>query len=194
MEKITKLNYPNVKKWKDWMVSYKFGTLVFIPRGEVFENTNHLRRQYDPSSADYSMPHMTLTQPFSIAPTLNDVKRIQDVIDKFNVFEIETGPVISSPDKRLIWIDVNPKAPFKLLRNKLHDLGLFRTDLPFTEGFTPHMTISEFGNASENMIEALDAINNSYNLDSKSNLEVTWIIPDDTFVFSERYSFTSSSR
>lgn len=182
------MNYPDYSKWKEWMKSYKYGTLVFIPTGKVFNNIDLLRKEYDPESAKFSMPHMTLTQPFSKAPTESDIEKIKDIVEKYNSFEIITGPATTSPNERLIWVDVNPKKSFVELREKLHSLDLFRTDLPFTKGFVPHMTISEFGKTDNEVKEVVALINEKYDFQSHQKLKVKWIIPDDNFVFTERYS------
>lgn len=48
------------------MKDFRFGTLVFLPAGELWEIGNRLRAQYDPSSAKTCAAHVTITQPFAI--------------------------------------------------------------------------------------------------------------------------------
>jgi 2'-5' RNA ligase len=176
--------YPNVVGWKKWMEDYQFGTFVFVPKNEIFENTKNLRQKYDPASARTSMPHITLTQPFSKRPTEEHIFLIKNIITSYDKFKIETGPVISSPNNKLIWIDINPKNEIIELRNLLHHTNLFRTDLPFTNNFIPHMTVSEFGE-NMNIESEIAKINKNHILTSREELTVKWIIPDDNFIFKD---------
>lgn len=183
----TTIEFESGVNWKPWKQDYRFGSLVFIPEGEIFTKTDELRKKYDPVSADYSMPHMTLTQPFTKAPSKEDIMVIKNIFQGHKPFIISTGPIVTSPTGNLIWVDINPKENFVNLRNELHKTGLFRTDLPFTEGFVPHMTISEFG--VDNSETLLKELNRAYVMDSKQQLAVSWVVPNEQFKFNVVQNF-----
>ena len=95
----------------------------------------------------------------------------------------------SSPNKKLIWLDVNPKQQILQIRDSLHDLNLFRLDMPFTSGFIPHLTISELERSpseAKRIIDDLNSLLTPWNILFDS---VSWIIPNENFIFQEYRSF-----
>lgn len=181
--------YAAGEQWKNWMKDFRFGTLVFVPSNDLKLIVDGLRNEYDPISAKTSMAHVTLTQPFAKAPLKEEIEAIQNIVCSFNKFDIEVGPATTSPNKRLLWLDITPKNSILALRENLHGTGLFRTDLPLTKGFIPHMTISEAGREPVDV----DAINSDLNSKYRpwKNLfsSVVWIIPNEEFVFNEHRCF-----
>lgn len=181
--------YISNDNWKNWMKDFKFGTLVFIPSGELRNKVDSLRTFYDPTSAKTSMAHITITQPFSKALTNNEIQKIQNLISNFASFEFTVGPATTSPNKKLIWLDISQKESILAIRENLHELGLFRTDLPLTKGFIPHMTISEAPRSPEEV----NSINNVLNTQLKPTSlwfnSIVWILPDQKFVFHEHHTF-----
>lgn len=135
--------YSKGENWKRWMHNFRFGTLAFLPTGDLRTTADQLRAQYDPVSARICAAHVTITQPLSQAPDASQVSMIENVVSGFARFAARIGPATTSPNQRLVWLDVNPKEQVLAIRNRLHETGLFRTDLPFTTGFIPHLTISE---------------------------------------------------
>jgi 2'-5' RNA ligase len=175
--------YASGELWKNWMKDYRFGALAYVPNGELRQTVDALRNEYDPTSAQTSMAHITLTQPFAKAPSQEEIENIERTIFATGKFDIEVGPATTSPNKRLLWLDINPKNVVLELREALHETGLFRTDLPLTKGFIPHMTISEAGR-EPNEVQAINSdLNSRYSLWSDSFSSVAWIIPDEEFVF-----------
>lgn len=174
------------------MGDYKFGTFVFLPEGESAAITDKLRTYYDPVSARTSQAHITVTQPFSVNPNKDQIDIIETLLNKTKAFEIKVGPVITSPNKRLLWFDVDPKNEILSIRESLHELGFFRTDLPLTKGFLPHTTISEKGrdpNEVTSIIKELNSKTPTWNLTFDS---LSWIVPDQKFVFHEFRRFKLS--
>ncbi len=175
--------------WKTWMNDFRFGTMVFLPSGEVLETVNRLRAEYDPISAKTCPAHVTITQPFTSAPDSIQLSKIEVLLSSSQGFQVQIGPATTSPNKRLIWLDVNPKDQFLKLREQLHEVGLFRMDLPFTMDFIPHMTISE----AQREPTDVESINKQLNSRHRPrNIEfdsVSWIIPDDVFVFKQHRVF-----
>ncbi len=43
--------YASGEQWKNWMKDYRFGTLVFVPNGDLRQTVDALRNEYDPLSA-----------------------------------------------------------------------------------------------------------------------------------------------
>lgn len=148
-----------------------------------------LRLKYDSISARTSMAHITLTQPFSKALSIDEVDCIAKILFSVGLLEVIVGPATTSPNKRLLWLDIEPKNPILTLRNNLHNTGLFRIDLPLTKGFIPHMTISEDGRESEAVQAINNVLNEKYKPWKTSFSSVAWIIPDEKFVFKVHRSF-----
>jgi len=181
--------YPFGLKWKPWMKDFRFGTLVLIPSKEIQETVDLLRRKYDTASSKTSMAHITLTQPLNGPLAINDLSKIEKIIRSFKKFDTALGPAISSPNKKLIWLDVSSKEPLLALRQTLHATSLFRTDLPLTKDFIPHMTISELAREPEDVRGINIELNTKYKIWQTTFSSVSWIIPDEEFVFKEHRSF-----
>lgn len=177
------------ESWKTWMKDYRFGTLVFLPSGELKKSIDDLRREFDFESFISCGAHITITQPFTSAPDKNEINLIKDLIADVDNFSVEVGPAISSPNDVLIWLDVNPKDKILTIREKLHKTNLFRTDLPFTEGFIPHMTISELRREPENVMSIVKEMNLTQMLWTPQFDSIAWIIPDENFVFKTHQIF-----
>lgn len=160
-----------------------------MPSGPVHEWAGQLRAVYDPTAARNSPPHLTITQPFRMAPSAKDLVTIARVVAAFGDFQATLGPAIASPNGRMVWLDAQPRERILELRERLHDTGLFNTDIAFTIGFLPHLTISEeVRNADEveRIIERLNADRSRWDLTFD---RLSWSVPTDEFVFEERLSF-----
>lgn len=181
--------YAAATSWRSWMKDFRYGTLVFIPDSNVKLIVDQLRAEYDSNSAQISMAHITLTQPFKKAPSKEDLQIVTQIINSFSSFEVVVGPVVTSPNKRLIWLDVSPKQKVIELRDRLHDSGLFRTDLPLTKGFIPHMTISEAGREPEEVQTISERLNERLKPWALSFSAIYWILPNEDFTFKEFQSF-----
>lgn len=125
------------------MQDYKFGAFIYFPERAVQDQIMPYRHKYDPVSAELSAPHITITQPLRRELNNEDINDINEVLSDHQKFHIRIGPPVSSPNQKMIWLDITPKDKILGLREDLHDTGLFRTDLAFTTGFIPHLTISE---------------------------------------------------
>ncbi|WP_413583157.1 2'-5' RNA ligase family protein [Bdellovibrio sp. HCB288] len=186
--------YASGDLWKIWMKDYRFGALAFVPTGDLRQTVDNLRNEYDPVSAKTSMAHVTLTQPFAKAPSKEDIESIERIAFVTDQFDIEVGPAVTSPNKRLLWLDISPKDPVLALRESLHETGLFRTDLPLTKGFIPHMTISEAGREPDEVQLINSTLNSKFRPWSVPFSSVAWIIPDEDFVFREYRQFVLKVR
>lgn len=181
--------YAGGETWQSWMKDFKYGTLVFIPESNLRSIVDSLRMEYDPMSAHTSMAHITLTQPFSKVPSMGEIEYITKIIFSVGLLEVVVGPATTSPNKRLLWLDIESKGPILTLRENLHNTGLFRIDLPLTKGFIPHMTISESGREPEAVQAINNVLNEKYKPWKTSLSSVAWIIPDENFVFKVHRSF-----
>lgn len=181
--------YASGEQWHDWMKDFRFGTLVYLPEGNLRSAVDRLREQYDPVSAKACAAHITLTQPFAKAPSLDDREKLQQLISAFVRTEAQAGPAVTSPNQKLLWLDVSPKKDILALRGRLHETGLFRTDLPLTKGFIPHMTISEQQRDPQEVNVILKDLNSRLSPWSFCFDQVSWIIPNESFVFEEFKKF-----
>ncbi len=184
-----RLLYSKGDNWVSWMRDYRFGTMVFLPTGSVGRVGDELRSKYDPGSAKGCAAHVTITQPFAIAPKPEHIAEVKALLGSMLCFSAQIGPATTSPNKRLIWFDVNPKDAVLNIRERLHETGLFRTDLPLTRGFIPHLTISEAQKEPEDVQFIVSQLNSTYtpwNIDFAS---VSWIVPNDDCVFAEKQVF-----
>jgi len=163
---------------------YKYGTLVIWPEDNIREIVNNLRKKYDPESQKICEAHITLTQPFEVEPNEQIWNKINNYIKKFNGFEITVGPVEQFGSSQVIKLNIQPKEKILELRNGLHRLGYFNTKLPYTEGFIPHMTISEGGIKEDKKIKnIITQLNEKMKAMKFKFGEITYIRPDKNFYF-----------
>jgi 2'-5' RNA ligase len=182
--------YATAETWQPWMKDFRFGTLVFIPSGELRKVADRHREELDFISAQTSSAHITLTQPFAVAPTPEQLAQIETLIQAHAGFEVQVGPATTSPNKKLLWLDVLPKENVLALREGLHETGLFRTDLPLTKGFIPHLTLSEHPRAPEEVQSLIRIFNSKHRPWKVPFSSVVLIIPDTDFVFQEFRTFS----
>jgi 2'-5' RNA ligase len=183
------MSFASGNTWSTWMKSYRFGTLVFHPNKILTQHVHALREKYDFLAAATSKPHITITQPFLNEPTADDLQKIEALLKSLENFEITIGPAITSPNKRLMWLDVSNKEAVLNVRESLHQTNLFDLDLPLTKGFIPHMTISEEGREPQENFVKINEVNKTTKPFTVSFDKVTWIVPDDEFVFQNKQDF-----
>ncbi|MBK9322381.1 MAG: GrpB family protein [Bdellovibrionaceae bacterium] len=61
------LKYSTTEQWSECMKDFRYGTLAFIPSGDLLKTGDQLRSQYDPNSAKSCPSHITITQPLNPA-------------------------------------------------------------------------------------------------------------------------------
>jgi len=132
-----------MEEWPEWQRVYKYGTLVIWPPDRVGEVVNRLRHQYDPVSQSFCGAHITLTQPFLRQPSSNEWVELCEVVSSFESFEIQYGPINTFLPYPCIWFEIHPSELVLVIRQALHATGMFNLDLPHTEDFIPHMTVTE---------------------------------------------------
>ena len=174
----------------DWKNLYRPGTLTIWPHGAIADTANRLRATYDPVSQANCPAHITLTQPFLSPPDDHVLSTLVDIAADTAPFEICAGPIQRFGKSNVLKFDINPKGPILDLRHRLHDTGCFNLSLPFTEGFIPHMTISEYGPIQgESVTELAEELNKTTPTGRFVCSAFAFIVPDSNFVFSEQRRF-----
>lgn len=170
--------------WPDWQRVYSHGTLVIWPPDPVRHVVNELRRNYDPVSQDACDAHVTLTQPLVRQPTEDEWRRLRTIVDRFHRFRCDYGPVRSFLPAPVVWLEVQPSARILEIRRALHDTGLFNLELPHTEDFVPHLTVTEGRSGPEVNEELRVEIAAAAPRGSFTCADVAYIRPDEAFRFS----------
>ena len=169
--------------WEDWQKPYQHGTIVIWPPYEIREIVNAQREAYDPISRSICEAHITVTQPFS--KFLSDVEwdSLFKLLNAYDPFKIEYGPLKSFLPYPCIWYEIQPKETVLELRSALHNTGFFNLGLKYTEGFIPHMTITE-GLSGPSVDESLlDALQLKSRRGTFLCRELAYIVPEDRFYF-----------
>ncbi|MCP4375866.1 MAG: 2'-5' RNA ligase family protein [bacterium] len=172
--------------WKD---NYRFGTLMLMPPGDISDIVDNLRARYDPESHRTCVAHVSLTQPLLDQVTGAHIETMRDVAGKMRSFEIQYGPVGLLGSTCVIY-KIKPSERVILLRNKFHEIGLFNLSLPYTDGFIPHMTISEGG--IQDVENVLPILNSEHSIGSFTCKEVFHLVPNRDFIFEVRNVFQLS--
>jgi 2'-5' RNA ligase len=180
-------------KWQvdpsDWRWDYRHGTLVIWPQGDVATRANQLRETYDPESQRSCPAHITVTQPFIALPTEDDWTMLEALVAGFTPYAIDVGPIEVFGTSAIVKFDIEPKPAVGSLRDALHDTGLFNLALPFTDGFIPHMTITEVGlSDTETANRLARTLNRENPMSCFQCSALSYIRPDHRFEFKEARS------
>ena len=163
---------------------YKHGTFVIWPSGKIRKIVSGLRKMYDPKSQKICGPHIFLTQPFKIKPGEATWKKIDKIAKGFSKFKITVGPVEQFGSSYVIKFNIQPRKRIVELRNRLHKLGFFNTDLPYTKGFIPHMTVSEGALRGDKKVKkVISGLNKKLKKMRFECSEITYIVPNKKFHF-----------
>jgi 2'-5' RNA ligase len=173
----------DVEDWQDWQKVYRFGTMVIWPPDDVREVVNRLREAHDPVSQSICEAHITLTQPLLQPLSDREWAEVTRIVGSFAPFEITYGPLNSFLPYPCIWYEIRPMEKVLEIRRALHETGFFNLALPHTEGFIPHMTITE-GQSGPSVNEALlESLQSRVQSGSFWCSDVAYIVPDRTFHF-----------
>ena len=169
--------------WQDWQKSYQFGTIVIWPPDEVRNFVNQQRSTYDPLSQSYSEAHISVTQPLQKHLSENEWNQVKKIVGNYEIFQVEFGPVNSFLPYPCIWYEIEPHQRVLELRQALHQTNFFNLDLPHTEDFIPHMTITEGLSGPTVDKNLLEQLRKESRRDSFPCQELTCIVPDQQFCF-----------
>lgn len=133
---------PATRKPEGWEIPYLPGALVIVPPVPIRQRIDRLRRKYDLASARRIPAHISVAQPFRAEPDKAALAQVQEVLGRFRPFVVKYGPLRNFLPYPCIWYEIQPAELIVEMRRALHATGLFNTDLPFTEGFIPHMSIT----------------------------------------------------
>lgn len=166
-----------------WQQPYLLGTLVIWPPDHVRQVVNPLRHRYDPASQATCEAHITLTHPFLRKPGQEEWNQIQPILERFPSFQMRYGPLNTFLPYPCVWFEVQPVKQILELRDALHASGLFNLDLPHTEDFTPHMTITEGFSGPEVTLALFEELRETVSGGSFSCTAISYIRPDEAFSF-----------
>jgi len=172
-----------MKNWEEWQKSYRYGLIVIQPPDKIRELVNKQREEYDPLSQSYSEAHISVTQPLLKELSEIEWEQILCIVEGYESFQIDYGPINSFLPYPCIWYEIKPAEKVLDLRQALHRTGFYNLSLPHTEGFIPHMTITE-GLSGPTVDEKL--FNRLQGESSQGTFlcqELAYIIPNQRFCF-----------
>jgi 2'-5' RNA ligase len=172
-----------MESWADWQKVYEHGTFLIVPPDDVRAVVNKLRERYDPVSQKYCEAHVTLTQPLLKRLTEDDWNRLKSISSGFGPFEIKYGPLNTFLPYPCIYYEIQPVETILEIRNTIHETGLCNLNLPHTEGFIPHMTITEAYFDSGETKRIFDTLRNEISGGTFKCSEITFLKPDVNFHF-----------
>ncbi len=180
------MNFPNVASWHPWQRAYRYGALVIKPPPELASVLDPIRMRLDPESAGRVGAHVTLTPPFAAVPSSADEERIEIAVRSAASMRLRLDPPTRFSGSSVVYLPVLPRQGVDELRSALLTTGLFRPDLPHTNDFVPHLTLSEFGPSPT---AALAADVPDREAMSFVVTAVAWVVPDESFRFTVRRTF-----
>ena len=130
-------------KPEGWERPFLPGILLVFPPDRTRAKVDRLRWKLDPDSAAKVPAHITVTQPFRDQPDDEAFARVRDVLAGFEPFEVKYGPLRNFLPCPCIWFRIEPTGMLVEMRRALHATGLFNTDLPHTDDFIPHMSVTD---------------------------------------------------
>lgn len=183
------MTFPEGTTWPTWQRAYRYGALVVEPPRGLASVLDPIRRRLDPTSAGRLGAHITLTPPFAAAPSSADEERVGSAVRASPSIRLQLDRPRRFTGSSVIYLPVVAGQEFDRLRSVLLATGLFRLDLPHTNDFVPHLTLSEFGTTPAADVagvpgpEAMDFVVES----------VAWVVPDEKFHFTVRRRFSLDS-
>ncbi len=159
------------------------GTLAVWPPVKVRRVVNQLRKQYDPISHSVCEAHITLTQPFLHPPSENDWHQLEGIIAGFEPFSIRYGPLNTFLPYPCIYYEIHPAERVLEIRRALHKTGMFNLELPHTDDFVPHMSITDGRPDIIRTKEIFEDLRGVVVGGSFQCTEIAFIVPDSDFRF-----------
>jgi 2'-5' RNA ligase len=185
------VNFPAGSTWPTWQRAYRYGALVIEPPRELASVLDPIRQRLDPVSADRVGAHITLTPPFAAAPSPADEERVGSAVRAIASMKLQLDRPSQFTGSSVIYLPVVASQQFDRLRTVLLGTGLFRLDLPHTNDFVPHLTLSEFGTASATALGADVPPPDAMEFIVEA---VAWVVPDEAFRFTVRRRFALELR
>ena len=172
-----------MEEWPEWQKVYTHGTLVIWPPYQVGEVVNQFRDKYDPVSQSFCGAHITITQPFLRQPSSSEWDELGEVVSSFESFEMQYGPINSFLPYPCIFFEIQPSELVLAIRQALHATGMFNLDLPHTDDFIPHMTVTEGQSDIEVTEELFTKLRDEISGGTFICSNIAYIVPDRVFHF-----------
>ena len=180
------MNHRDGSGWADWRRDYTHGAVVIQPPADISAILDPIRARLDPTSAERIGAHITVTPPFTRAPTPADEARLGSVVGSMPLIRLELGQPRRFGGSTVIYLPVMDPTPVLSLREALLATDLFRLDLPHTTDFVPHLTLSEFGTTPDAAMRTAipESATRAFDVG-----EVAWVTPNQEFTFAVRRTF-----
>jgi 2'-5' RNA ligase len=185
------VDFPQGTTWLTWQQDYRYGALVIEPPRELATVLDPIRQRLDPESAAAFGAHITLTPPLAAAPNSADEERVASVIRGVASMRLQLDRPAQFSGSSVVFLPVVGVQAFHKLRSVLLATGLFRLDLPHTDDFVPHLTLSEFGTTPAAALKADVPPPGAMSFLVEA---VAWIVPDEAFHFTVRRTFPLDAR
>ena len=169
--------------WEDWQKVYQHGTLVIWPPDDLRMLVNRQREENDPKSAAICETHITLTQPLLHPLNEKQWAVIHNITVDLKPFDIAYGPIKSFLPYPCILYEIQPADRVLEIREALHKTGFFDLSLAHTDGFIPHMTITEGMSGPEVDEKLLLTLQDQSTSGSFLCSRITFIKPNEDFLF-----------
>jgi 2'-5' RNA ligase len=180
------VDFPSGGGWSAWKRDYRYGALVIEPPEELAAVLDPIRERFDPVSASRVGAHITVTPPFTGAPSPADEARVGSVVRGMPSMRLQLARPRQFGGSSVIYLPIEDAGAIVRLRDVLLATGMFRLDLPHTTDFVPHLTISEFGTTPA---AALGAAIPAPGASAFFVREIAWVVPDEEFRFGVRRTF-----
>ncbi len=183
MNNFHKIEYEqNTENWEEWQFEYRYGAFYIFPPNGVVEPVDELRREFDPTSADYCQAHISLSEPLTGPLTDEQLVELKEALSRVQPFEIQYGPLRSFPPYPGVCYTITPEKEFFDLRHVIHSTSLFRGNPLTRKDRAPHMTIAEFITV-ERTTELLKELQGSVPEGAFQCGSIEYAVPNDEFYF-----------
>lgn len=169
--------------WEDWMFEYRYGAFYIFPTDDHIEAIDGLRQTLDPKSARICQSHISLTEPLTKPLTAKLVSEISVLLNSFEPFEIDYGPLKTFPPHPGVCLDILPKNIFFTLRRTLHTCSAFTGSDFGRKDIAPHITIAEFGLTWEDSEALRKRLDGQVPGGKFLCSSIEYAVPNDDFVF-----------
>jgi GNAT superfamily N-acetyltransferase/2'-5' RNA ligase len=132
------------------VADFLYGLCVILLPEPVNTLVGRLRQRFDPVSAAFVPPHITVSQPLAVPLVGARTRRLRHIAHEFAPFGVAYGPARTFPESIVDYLAVEPQSAILAIRNRLHETGWFRLDMPHTDDFVAHITIREHAGAVDN--------------------------------------------
>jgi 2'-5' RNA ligase len=175
----------DTSRWENWQQEYRYGMLLIVPPDPVYTQVNRLRAMYDPRSQASFGAHISITVPLPGPMASAHWRELETIAAGVAPFEIEYGPLRHYLPFRGVVLSIEPQDTIDRLRQSLEAATAFSGAAPRRHSFSAHMTIAEFITVEQTTV-LMNELGNAVQPGSFTCDSVMYVVPDESFVFSER--------